>query len=332
MVLLACHARGTVSKPEKPVVPAREQAIATAPAGIGNLAVGFDILGQALAEPQDRVTVAVTDVPGVTIKSISGVVTDLPRVASKNSATAGIERMLAERNAGFGVQVSIEKGISLGSGMGGSAASAVAGVTAAAALFEAPFAPEDLLTYALDGEQAATGTRHADNVAAAICGGVTLVLPADDRFRMRRLAMPEGLYSVLVHPHQVLETRASRAVIPERLPMAEVIGQMGHLAGFLTACQHGDIELLRDSLRDVLIEPYRAKLLPGFDAAKVAALDAGALGCSISGGGPSVFAWCFGQAVTLSVADAMQAAYRAQGIAADRWISPVDTAGARLLN
>lgn len=310
--------------------PARERASASAPAGIGNLAVGFDVLGQALAEPQDRVAVVASDAKGVVIENISGVVADLPDDPARNAATAGIIRMLAEHSAGFGVRVSIEKGIDLGSGMGGSAASAVAGVTAAAALLETTLSPAAILGYALDGEEAATGARHADNVAAAICGGVTLVLPVADEFQMRRIETPPGLYSVLVHPHLVIETRASRAALPGKFPLAAVTGQLGLLAGFLTACHQGDMELLRASLRDELIEPYREQLLPGFRAVKDAALDAGALGCSISGGGPSVFAWCYGQAVTLSVGTAMVEAFRVAGIDSDHWISPVETPGARL--
>lgn len=310
--------------------PACERASASAPAGIGNLAVGFDVLGQALSGPQDRVSVVARDVAGVVIEDISGLVTDLPEDPDRNAATAGIVRMLAEHSAGFGARVSINKGISIGSGMGGSAASAVAGVTAAAALLNTRLSSTEILAYALDGEEAATGARHADNVAAAICGGVTLVLPAEGALQMRRIKTPPGLYSVLVHPHLVVETRASRAALPHEFPIAAVTRQLGLLAGFLTACNQGDMELLRASLRDELIEPHRVQLLPGFAAVKGAALDAGALGCSISGGGPSVFAWCYGQAVTLTVADAMVEAFQLAGIEADHWISPVETPGARL--
>lgn len=312
--------------------PARPAATASAPAGIGNLAVGFDVLGQALAEPQDQVTVTASDAVGVVIEAIDGVISDLPADPVRNAATAGIVRMLAEHEAGFGVRVRINKGISIGSGMGGSAASAVAGVRAAAALLAKPISPTELLGYALDGEEAATGARHADNVAAAICGGVTLVVPRGGGQVMQRLATPPGLYSVLVHPHLVIETRASRAALPDNVPLVDVTRQLGFLAGFLTACNSGDIEMLRACLRDELVEPHRAGLLPGFKSVQEAALDAGALGCSISGGGPSVFAWCHGQAVTLSVAEAMVSAFRQADVEADYWISPVETPPARLLD
>lgn len=312
-------------------VPARTSATASAPAGIGNLAVGFDVLGQALAAPEDRVTVVASDPGEVVIENISGAVSTLPRDPARNAATAGIARMLAEHQAGFGLRISIEKGISLGSGMGGSAASAVAGVTAAAALLNERLTRGEVLDYALDGEEAATGARHADNVAAAICGGVTLVVPNGQGHVMRRIDTPAGLYSVLVHPHLVIETRASRAALPAKMPLANVTRQLGFLAGFLTACSQGDIDLLRTCLRDEMIEPHREKLLPGFKSVQDAALDAGALGCSISGGGPSVFAWCHGQAVTLTVAEAMVTAFRQADIESEHWISPVDAPGARLL-
>lgn len=313
------------------VQPARETVTAAAPAGIGNLAVGFDVLGQALAEPIDTVTLRVSANAGVRISAVTGVVRDLPMDPERNAATAGIARMLREHDAGFGVDVEIEKGISIGSGMGGSAASAVAGVVAADALLGLALDKARLLSFALDGEQAATGARHADNVASALCGGIAMVSRRGDDFALVSVPSPANVFSVLVHPHIVLETRASRAALPAQFTRSSVIEQHGYLAAFISACYRNDIEAIGDSLRDVLVEPYRAALIPGFKEVKAAALASGALGCSISGGGPSVFAWCHGQALAERAAAAMRSAFEAAGIAADSWISSVAAPPARII-
>lgn len=313
--------------------PAFASVTAEAPAGIGNLAVGFDILGQAMAAPHDRVTLQASQAPGLRIVEVTGLVTQLPTSPEKNSATAGVLRMFEDYQAGFGADVVLEKGINLGSGMGGSAASAVAGVTAAAALLGIDPGPDALLSYALDGEEAATGARHADNAASALLGGVVLVsVNRKGATVLRRLATPPEVFSVLVHPHLELETRRSRAVLPAHFARSAVVEQTGLLAGFVVACERGDLELLSNSLRDVLVEPHRAPLITGFDQVQAAALGNGALGCSISGGGPSVFAWCAGAGSARDVGEAMQRAFADAGIASDVWVSDVAAPGARVVS
>ncbi len=312
--------------------PASNSVTAEAPAGIGNLAVGFDILGQALATPHDRVTLRVRPERGIEIVSVTGLVTELPGDPLKNCATAGIVRMFDDYQANFGVQVTLEKGISLGSGMGGSAASAVAGVTAAAALLGIEPGMPALLSYALDGEEAATGARHADNAASALLGGVALVSMSEGVTTLRRLDTPRNVFSVIVHPHIELETRRARAVLPAQFARAAVTEQAGLLAGFLAACHDNDLALLARSLRDVLVEPHRAPLIPAFAEVKAAALERGALGCSISGGGPSMFAWCAGQGAAQSVGQAMQEAFGAAGVSSDAWVSEIDAPGARVIS
>ncbi|NNF52457.1 MAG: homoserine kinase [Gammaproteobacteria bacterium] len=308
----------------------REEVTAEAPAGIGNLAVGFDLLGQALAAPCDRVTLKVREGSGIEITDVTGVVRELPVDPRRNAATAGVVRMLDDQGAKSGLDVAIHKGIAMGSGMGGSAASAVAGVLAADALFGLALSTSRLLEYALDGEEAATGARHADNVASALCGGVTLVTHRQAGISVQQLPVPPGIFSVLVHPHLVLETRASRAALPTDFPRDVVIRQSANLAGFVVACFNNDMALLRDCLRDVLIEPHRARLITGFDSVKAAALQEGALGCSVSGGGPSVFAWCDGEDGAQRAGKAMSKAFADAGIAADTFVSPASAPGARI--
>ena len=306
-----------------------KSATAFAPASVGNVAVGFDILGHALAGIGDTVQVRRIDQPLVRITAIRGCDADpLPLAAERN--TAGAALLALRRLAGIehGFELEIDKGIAYGSGMGGSAASAVAAVVAANALLDAPQPLHALYRAALDGEQVASGSRHGDNVAPMLLGG--LALAVGERAPLR-LAVPAELHCALVHPHFVLETRRARAALAGDYPLADFVTQSGHLALLLTGCARGDRELIAAGLHDVLVEPRRAALVPGFAAVKCAALEAGALGASLSGAGPSVFAWCWGRADADAVATAMQSAFAAAGLASDVHVGPVDAPPARVL-
>lgn len=305
------------------------RATAFAPASVSNLAVGFDILGHPIAAAGDRVTVRRADAPGIRIVRVSGVAGPLPEDPAANTATAGLPRMLAEHAPGLGLEVEIEKGIPLGSGIGGSAASAVAAAVAANALLPAPLATEALIPYALAGEAVASGAIHGDNVAPSLLGGLVLVRsaqPAD----VVRLPAPPSLRCVVVLPALRLDTRTARAVLPAAVPMHDLVHQTANLAGVVAGCCTGDVALIARSLRDVVAEPHRAPLIPGFADVQRAAMAAGALGCSISGAGPSLFAWCDGDASAEAARDAMVAAFAAAGVDSRGWISPVDGPGARL--
>lgn len=306
-----------------------DSASAFAPASVGNVAVGFDILGHALDAAGDRVTATRTAQPGVRIETITGVVDALPTDLESNTAGVAVQSLLQAENADFGVCLSIEKGIPLSSGMGGSAASAVAGVVAANALLPSPLSKQGLLVHCVAGEAVASGSFHADNVAPALIGGLVLA-GLGRQPSMQPIAVPDGLRCVLLHPHRNLETKAGRAVLKSHYSLAEIVAQTSRLATFLTACFTGDRALLSGALEDVLIEPQRAGLLPGFDNMKSAALEAGAYGCSLSGSGPSLFAWC-DTGRSASVAEAMQSACEASGADSDVWISPIDAPGARLI-
>jgi homoserine kinase len=328
--------KGMLPRPEGSTLPGQvgrgvvEWATAYAPAGVGNVAVGFDVLGHALDAVGDRVTVYRTPDPGVEILDIVGCEEALPMDPEKNTATAGLVALVRELSLPFGFALRIEKSIPLGSGMGGSASSAVGGLVAANALLDEPLTPLELLRFALVGETVASGSAHADNLAPGLFGGMTLVRamePPD----VIRISVPAAIRCVLVRPHLRLDTRVARQVLPRTLPMGLHIQQSANLAGFVTGCLTADLELIGRSFADVIVEPHRAPLIQGFAEVKAAALNAGALGCSISGAGPSLFSWCAGEQTALEVRDAMVAAFRAEGIASDPYISRVDAPGARLV-
>ncbi|RPH69245.1 MAG: homoserine kinase [Myxococcaceae bacterium] len=304
--------------------PAR--ATAAAPASVGNVGVGFDILGHAIVGPVDRVTVERLDSPEVRILGIEGVVSGLPLDAERNTAGSALLALRGRLGVAHGFTLRIEKGIPLGSGMGGSAASCVAALVAANAVLERP-APMDILYHcALIGESAASGAEHGDNVGPMLLGG--LVLATHDR--LVPIPVPESLTCILVHPHQILETRSARAVLRRPFELPQFVEQSANLALVLAGCYRNDLDCIRAGLRDVLVEPLRAPLVGGFAPVKAAALEHGALGASISGGGPSVFAWC-----TLDRAErialAMEQAFRAASIDCDVWISPVAAPAARVV-
>jgi homoserine kinase len=303
---------------------------AWAPASVGNVSVGFDLLGHSLEVAGDRVRVERVDAPEpgaeVVVEAMDGLPVDLPFEAERNTAGAAILAFREAIQTEFGFSLRIHKGIPLGSGMGGSAASAVAAVVAANHLLETPLPAEALYPFALAGEGVASGSPHGDNVAPQLLGGVVLAFPD----RLLRLPVPWELHCALVHPHQVLETRRSRAVLAEPYPLSAFVEQSGLLTRVVSACFTGELGLLRNGLRDVLVEPRRAPLIPGFPEAKGAALAAGALGAGISGGGPSLFAWCVDRSTGEAARDAMVQAFGKLGIEADGWVAPVEGPAARV--
>jgi homoserine kinase len=304
-------------------------ATAFAPATVGNVGVGFDILGHAFGVIGDRVRAERAEAPGVRIRGISGTAESLPLEPARNTAGQAVLSLLQAVPATFGIELTIEKGIPLGSGLGGSAASAVAGAVAANALFDAPLPLESLLPHAIAGEAVASGARHADNVAPSLLGGLVLTVGIDHP-RVRQVPVPPMVRCVLVHPHMFLSTREARGVLTRLVDLSDVVWQTANLAGFLAGCYTNDLALLREAFEDVLIEPQRARLIPGFAAAKQAAREAGALGCSISGAGPSVFAWSE-ESRAEPVRAAMLDAFRDAGLACDHWIAPIGGDGARLV-
>jgi len=288
--------------------------------------VGFDVLGHAIVGPVDTVTVRRIDGPEVRIVGIEGVVSGLPLEAERNTAGRGLLALRDRLALTHGFEVTIDKGIPLASGMGGSAASCVAALVAANALLAHPAPVEVLYRCAMIGESVASGAEHGDNVGPMLVGG--LALATHDR--LVPLPVPEGLTCVLVHPHQALETRTARAVLQRPFELPRFVEQSANLALVLAGCYRNDLECIRAGLRDVLVEPLRAPLVTGFGPVKAAALAQGALGASISGGGPSVFAWCTPDRAD-RIAHSMERAFRDAGIDCDTWISPVAAPAARVV-
>jgi len=300
---------------------------AYAPGSVGNVGVGFDILGHAVDGIGDKVMVEAIEEPIVRICAISGLVTKLPHDVQNNTAGRAVAAMRDALGLTNGFEIGLEKGIPLGSGLGGSAASAVAAVVAANALLDEPLPLAELYPFALAGEVAASGSAHGDNIAPQLLGG--LVLICGDR--LIRVPVPEQLYCAVVHPHLVVETRQSRKRLRAPYGLSKIVAQSANLAGVLAGLYSGDLELVGQNLRDVLVEPRRAAMIPGFLEVQNAAMERGALGASISGGGPSVFAWFSNRLHAQSAGVAMRQAFEAAGLKADLLVSPVAAAGARVL-
>jgi homoserine kinase len=309
-----------------------DSATAFAPASIGNVAVGFDMLGLALADVGDRVIARRTGEPGITIGEVRGLDGEIHPYLSddpaQNTASIAAQALWDAYGSGGGVQLDVHKGVPLQSGMGSSAASAVAAVVAVNALLENPLAPEKLLPFALEGEKFASGGLHADNVAPSLLGGLILC-PSVLLPEVVRLPVPSGVSAVLLHPELQVNTANARRGLAKGYSMDQWLQQQGYLAAFVAACASGDTALLGRSLRDVVIEPQRSAAVPCFDAVKAAADQAGALGCSLSGSGPSLFALSE-ERKAQNIASAMEQACRALGIECQSWVSPMQAGGAHL--
>jgi homoserine kinase len=302
-------------------------AVAEAYASVGNVGIGFDILGHTVAGASDRAEVH--RIPGreVRIAAIDGCITDLPLSAPDNTAGAALLSMLRSLDLPFGFELTLHKGIALGSGMGGSAASCVAALVAANALLDEPLPREALYRFALDGELVASGSRHGDNIGPMLIGGLVIATAT----RLVRIPVPAAWHCALVHPHMVVETRRARAALAGHYALGEFVAQSANLALVLAGCYRGEAALVREGLSDVLVEPRRAPLIPGFAQVKQAALDHGAFGASISGAGPSVFGWFEDRASAEAAALDMRAAFKTAGHDSDILVAPIDGPAAKVL-
>jgi homoserine kinase len=305
-------------------------ALAFAPASVGNVGIGFDILGFSVDALGDRARVRRLESPEVRIEAIHGVVRDLPLHAERNTAGRALMAMREALGLEFGFELVLEKGIPLASGLGGSAASAVAAVVAANALLAQPRTLLELLKYAMHGEAVASGSMHVDNIAPSLFGGLVLTVGIDHP-RVKQIPVPAAIRAVIVHPHMFLSTRQARAILKHSVEMADFVWQTANLAGFISGCYTNDLDMVRESLEDVVIEPQRAALIPGFAEVRRAALSAGALGCSISGAGPTTFAWCL-ESQAAAVGAAMVLEFAQHGLKADHWITSIPPTGARVLD
>jgi homoserine kinase len=257
-----------------------------APATVANLVCGFDVLGMALNDPQDVMELSLSDEPGIRIKHIDGY--DLPTEPAKNVAGAGLIALMEEyADKKIGFDLIVDKCIKPGSGLGSSAASSAGAVVAANHLLNNHFSKEDLVRFAMNGEKLASGVKHADNIAPCIYGGVTLIrsiFPLD----IIQLSAPP-LFVTVVHPQIEVKTSDARQILRKEVLLKDAIKQWGNIAGLVAGFMKGDYELISRSLEDVIIEPVRSILIPGFDDVKKQSKDNGALGGGISGSGPSIF-------------------------------------------
>lgn len=313
------------------MTPILSEARAFAPATVANVCSGFDIFGFAVDAPGDVVVARRSDTPGVTIAAITGDDGKLPRDAAANTAGAAALAVLAHLRPACGVELEVHKRMPLGSGLGSSAASAVAAIVAANALFGEPLSRRELLPFALAGELVSCGVAHADNVAPSLLGGFTLVRESDP-LDVVRLPAPPALCCALAHPHIEVSTAEARAMLPHEIPLRAAITQWGNVAGLVAGLLLGDYALIGRSLRDVVVEPVRSRLIPGFADVKRAALEAGALGCGISGACPTLFALCDRRDTAETAAQAMRAAFAAHGLACDSYVSGVNERGAHVLS
>ena len=273
------------------------------PGSVANISCGFDVLGFCLEPVGDLMKVTKTDKPGITIGSIKG--QDLPKDPLKNVASIAAMELLEAHPSSFGFQIDIEKRIKPGSGIGSSAASAAGAVYAINELLGKPYSRNELVQFAMAGEALASGAAHADNLAPVLLGGFTLVR-SNKSLDIIKLPSPPDLVATVIHPKIELKTIHSRAILKNTVPLDKAIQQWGNLGAFVSALYTNDYDLLSRSMKDKVIEPYRAMLIPKFHEVKAAALQAGALGSGISGSGPSIYALSKGMNIAKQVGEAMK--------------------------
>ena len=307
----------------------RQSATASAPASIANVCVGFDILGQAFDAARDVVTAVREEKPGVRLMQVSGLVSSLPSDPKANTALAAALAVLNASGTKWGVRLSIKKGVPLSAGMGGSASSAVAAAAAVNALLGEPFEVQQLLPFALEGERASSDPPPWDNVIASLLGGLVLVA-REEPLLVRQLAAPKDVVAILLHPNTTIETRMARSILAPQVEMKVAVEHSRRVAAFIAGCASGDLELVRAGLEDLLVEPQRQHLLPALPQVKAAALASGALGCSFSGSGPSVFAWAL-EADADAVEKAMSEAFASAQMKARAYRAPMASAGVKVL-
>lgn len=302
-----------------------------APATVANVACGFDILGFAVQAPGDEVILRPRPQAGLAISDIQGDEGRLSRDPQKNTVSVSILSFLRHiGQEGLGLDLQLHKKMPFGSGLGSSAASAVAGVFAANALLGEPLSREALLPFAMEGERIACGSAHADNVGPSLYGGFVLVRsyqPLD----VVRIPVPSELVCTLVHPQLEVPTRDARNILKREIPLSDAIVQWGNVGGLIAGLCQSDYGLVSRSLQDVVAEPLRAMLIPGFEQVRAAALQAGALGMGISGSGPSLFALSRGEETAQQVGIRMQQAFGALGIESELFVSRINDQGVQVI-
>jgi homoserine kinase len=297
-----------------------------APATVANVGCAFDIIGFPVSAPGDEVIARTVTGSGVRITKIHGDSGKLPTEPDKNTAGVAVQSFLKHIQSDAGVELEIFKQMPLGSGLGSSAASAVGAVVAVNELLGAPCTRRELLPFVIAAEKAACGVAHADNVAPSLLGGFILVRSYDP-LEVHTLPTPAELCCTVVHPEIEIRTEDARKILRKDVQLATAVKQWGNIAGLVTGLFTEDYDLIGRSLTDHIVEPVRSLLIPGFHDAQTAALESGALGCSLSGSGPSMFALSRGEATAQSTGRAMQQAFAELSIDSQAYVSLVNANG-----
>ena len=300
------------------------------PATVSNVACGFDIMGFPVESPGDRMVFRQTKEKKIVITRITGA-DGIPEDPSRNVAGVVSRAMLEEQGMPFGVEIEMEKGIRPGSGIGSSGASSAGAAWAVNRLLGNVYGEEELVSFAMLGEESISGARHADNVAPALMGGFVLI-PGYDPLTLVRLHYPDDLFCTIFHPHLTIETKDARDILRKELSLRDAVRQWGNVAGLVAGLMQEDHALIAASLEDVVAEPVRSLLIPSFSELKEEALQAGALGCSISGSGPAVFALSRGRDTAEKVRKAMEKVYRNKEIAWKSYVSAIAGEGVKILS
>lgn len=304
-----------------------------APATVANVAIGYDILGFAISRPGDEIVARFNpELKGLKITAITGTGDKvLPYDVELNTAGVAAQRLLEHLGkSNVGIEMEVHKKMPFGSGLGSSAASAAGAVVAINELLGAPLSRESLLYFTVLGEVVADGSFHADNVAPCLVGGITLIR-SNESLDIHHLPVPANLHVAVIHPELEILTKDARGVLSDTVPLNTAVLQMGGLASFIVALYTNDLPLLGRSLHDFIIEPQRKQLIKGFDDVKAMAMSRGALGCSISGAGPSMFALCDSGYLAQAVGQGMIEAFAAHGIESQLYVSPINQKGVVVL-
>jgi len=298
------------------------------PATVANVSCGFDVLGFCLDSVGDEMVIRKVDKKGIKITKIEGF--DLPFETELNVAGVSALAMYDVINPDYGFEIEIRKNIKPGSGIGSSSASAVGSVFGINELLGRPFNKTELTQFAIKGEALASKSEHADNVAPALFGGFTLVKSISP-LEILKIPSPNNLYATIIHPQIEIKTSESRAILPKDVKLQDAIIQWANFGSLIHSLHTNNYELIQKSLHDVIIEPYRSKLIPHYYEIKNEALTAGALGSGISGSGPSVFSLCKGLETAYNVRDAIKKVYSKTGIDFDIYVSKINTEGIKVL-
>ena len=300
------------------------------PATVANVSCGFDILGFAVNKPGDEVILKKKASKGLEIKEITGDEGKLSYDPMQNTVSVSIQKYLDHIGYEYGFEIYLHKKMPLGSGLGSSAASASAGVFAVNKILGEPLQTRDLIIFAMEGERIACGSAHADNVAPSILGGFVLIRSYDP-LDIIKLPTPVSLYSTIIHPQIEIKTKDARDLLKKQIYLKDAVNQWGNIAGFIAGLMQSDFDLIGRSMQDVIIEPIRSILIPGYNEVKLKAMEAGALGFGISGSGPSLFALSTGISIAENVGKNMAEVFNKMDVDNSVYVSKINHSGPQVI-